>query len=185
MLNWTRIANGLEEGLIALLLAAMTLITFVQIVLRYVFNSGLNWAMEGTTFLFGWMVLLGISYGVKKGSHIGVDVWVKQLSPRLYRIASIAAGLACIAYAVLMLVASWNYERSMYAVGIHADDIAVPRWVLLLALPIGFGLLLWRLSQATWRIWTRRQTSLLPESEASQIIEELRPSGLGGPEARP
>ena len=47
----------LEEGLIALLLAAMTLLTFAQVVLRYGFNSGFVWALETTTYLFGWLIL--------------------------------------------------------------------------------------------------------------------------------
>ena len=38
----------LEEGLIALLMAAMTLITFVQVVARYVFNYSFVWALELT-----------------------------------------------------------------------------------------------------------------------------------------
>ena len=69
--------DRLEEGLIALLLAVMTLITFIQVVARYVFNTGFVWALELTTFLFAWLVLLGISYGVQVGAHIGVDALVR------------------------------------------------------------------------------------------------------------
>jgi len=179
-----RIANRLEEALIGLLLAAMTLVTFVQIVLRYVFNSGFTWAMEATTFLFGWMVLLGISYGVKVGSHIGVDVWVKKLGERNRRIVGIVASLLCVAYAVLMLVAAWNYERSLYAVGIDADDIPVQRWILLLALPVGFALLVWRIAQLAWRILTGKQTSVLVADEAAEIILDLKADSSFAQEAR-
>src|SRR3546814_8306373 len=38
-----------SEGLMILLLAAMTLLTFSQVVLRYVFNSGWCWALDATT----------------------------------------------------------------------------------------------------------------------------------------
>ena len=71
------VVNRLEEGIIALLLAAMTSLTFVNVIMRYVFNSGLTWALEITEFLFAWLILFGMSYGVKVGSHIGVDALVR------------------------------------------------------------------------------------------------------------
>src|SRR3546814_17805294 len=74
----SRIVNRLEEGFIALFLGGMVLITFSQVVARYVFNSGAVWALELTTYLFAWLVLIGASYGVKIGAHLGVDAFVKM-----------------------------------------------------------------------------------------------------------
>ena len=56
----------LEETLIAVLLGLMTLITFANVIARYVFNANILWALEVTVFLFAWLVLLGASYGVKQ-----------------------------------------------------------------------------------------------------------------------
>src|SRR3546814_15764872 len=69
----------LEEGLIALLLAAMTIITFGQVVARYVFNYSFVWALELSTYLFAALIFLAISYGVRVGAHIGVDALVTVL----------------------------------------------------------------------------------------------------------
>ena len=66
--------HRIEEGLLAFLLAAMTIVTFSQVVARYVFNTGAIWALELTTFLFAWLVILGISYGIRVRAPIGVDV---------------------------------------------------------------------------------------------------------------
>ena len=63
----------LEEGLIALLMAAMTLTAFSQVVARYVFNYSFVWALELNTVFFAWLIFLGMSYGVRVGSHIGID----------------------------------------------------------------------------------------------------------------
>ena len=49
--------HRLEEGLIALLLAAMTLITFGQVIARYVFNYSFVWALELVIFLFAALIL--------------------------------------------------------------------------------------------------------------------------------
>ena len=75
-----RMVNAFEEGFIALLFAAMTLVTFSQVVARYVFNSGAVWALELTVYLFAWLVLFGMSYGVKVHAHLGVDAFAKLFS---------------------------------------------------------------------------------------------------------
>ena len=66
----SRIIDEIEETIIAIILAMMVIITFINVVLRYGFNSGLIWGLEMVTFLFAWLVLLGISYGVKKKLHL-------------------------------------------------------------------------------------------------------------------
>ncbi|MGM0586713.1 MAG: TRAP transporter small permease, partial [Pseudomonadota bacterium] len=68
-----RAINAVEETLIAAILGIMTLVTFANVVARYVFNSNILWALETTSFLFAWLVLLGASYCVKITAHLGVD----------------------------------------------------------------------------------------------------------------
>ena len=64
-----RWVERLEEGLLALLLAVMVAITFMQVIARYIFNYSFVWALEVTTVLFAWLIFLGMSYGVRVGSH--------------------------------------------------------------------------------------------------------------------
>ena len=73
--------HRVEEGLIALILGVMTVLTFVQVVLRYVFNSGFIWQLEANFYLFSWLVMIGISYCVRVRAHIGVDAAVRLMSP--------------------------------------------------------------------------------------------------------
>ena len=66
--------DSIEETSIAVCLGLMTAITFANVVARYALDSNILWALELTTFLFAWLVLMGMSYAVKKHVHIGVDV---------------------------------------------------------------------------------------------------------------
>ena len=50
--RFSRIVDEIEETFIAILLAAMVIITFINVVLRYGFNSGLIWGLELVTYLF-------------------------------------------------------------------------------------------------------------------------------------
>jgi C4-dicarboxylate transporter DctQ subunit len=104
-----RVINEIEETLIALILGLMTIITFANVIARYVFNSNILWALETTVFLFAWLVLLGASYCVKTRAHLGVDVVLNMVAPGMRRVMALLAVTVCIVFSVLMLIGSWNY----------------------------------------------------------------------------
>ncbi len=101
--------NTIEENLIALLIGVMTLIQFANVVARYVFSSNLLWALEATVFLFAWLVLLGASYAVKVGAHLGVDAVLNVIGPKAARICGLVTVSGCIIYAFLLTKGSWDY----------------------------------------------------------------------------
>jgi C4-dicarboxylate transporter, DctQ subunit len=103
------IVNTIEENLIALILGSMTLITFANVVARKAFNSNILWALETTLFLFAWLVLLGISYSVKTGGHLGVDVITNLVSAKTRRIMALVAVTACLMFTFFLLKGSWDY----------------------------------------------------------------------------
>ena len=104
-----RVVNNIEETLIALILGLMTIVTFANVVARYVFNANILWALETTVFLFAWLVLLGASYCVKTHAHLGVDVLLNAVSPPVRRMLAIFSVGACLAFCLLLLIGSWNY----------------------------------------------------------------------------
>ena len=101
--------DRIEETIIAALLGLMTIVTFANVVARYGFNSNILWALEITVFMFGWLVLLGASYAVKKGAHLGVDAIINIVSPSARRIIGLFACAICLAFTGLLLKGSWDY----------------------------------------------------------------------------
>jgi C4-dicarboxylate transporter DctQ subunit len=167
-----RMIEHVEEAVISLLLAAMTLLTFVQVVLRYVFNSGFIWALEAVGYMFGWLVLFGISYAARIHAHIGIDVLVKLLSDKGRRwVGLLAVGLTLL-YAGFMIYGSYFYLDRLFRLGIHAEDIPVPRWVLGLILPIGFILFGIRLLQQALAIWRGRAKGFDLADEAAEALQD-------------
>jgi C4-dicarboxylate transporter DctQ subunit len=163
--------HRLEEGVIAFLLALMTLVTFIQVIARYVFNYSFVWALELVTYLFGFLIFIGMSYGVRVGTHIGVDALVKALKPKAARVAGSAAALLCLVYALIIFYGSWQYVAKMYEIGIMAEDLPIPQWVPRLSLLIGFGLLIVRFSEAFFRIATGRETRMQVADEAADALK--------------
>lgn len=189
-----RLVESIEETLIALLLGLMTVITFANVVARYVFNANLLWALEATVFLFAWLVLLGASYVVKISGHLGVDVVARMLSAPKRRAMTLVAAAVCIAYAALLLIGSWTYwspfigQQAWYEV----NDILMPDWLRFIepivnegepyeklprfipyaALPIGMALLTFRFVEAAWKVWTGEAELLIASHEAEDMVEE-------------
>lgn len=166
-----------EEGLIALILGVMTVLTFVQVVLRYGFNSGFIWALEADFYLFAWLVLIGTSYCVRVRAHIGVDAAVKLLSPRAQRIVGLLVVALALLYAALMLYGAIVYIDRLMIIDIEAEDIPVKRWILSLCLPLGFALLAVRLLQMGWRIVTGRSGGYELADEAHEAIKDVTHDG--------
>ena len=169
-----RFSDALEEALTALLLGAMTAITFANVVARYVLNDNILWALETTVFLFAWMVLLGACYGVKKCLHLGVDILVLRLRPGARRIFGLTSVAACLTFAALLLVGSWDYWYPFASkrAFLEVNDVPMPGFLQFLAdwmndgeayekmpkfipyavLPISMALMTWRFLQAGMRI---------------------------------
>lgn len=101
--------DRIEETVIAAILGIMTLVTFANVVARYVFNDNLLWALELTVFLFGWLALLGASYAVKKGAHLGVDAIIDIVPPATRRIMGLISITVCIVFTLLLLKGAWDY----------------------------------------------------------------------------
>jgi C4-dicarboxylate transporter, DctQ subunit len=144
-----------EEFFIALALGFMTVLTFLQVILRYLFHTGLVWSLEATAYAFGWLVVVGMAYGVRTRAHIATDLLLRAFGPRVRRIVAWLALALCLAYCVFMFAGSLAFVRGLERLGHDAQDIPLPRWLLASILPVGFALLALRLVQAGWRHFAR------------------------------
>ena len=186
-----RFVDWVEETLIALLLAAMTIITFSNVVARYVFNDNILWALEVTVYLFAWLVLLGASYAVKKHIHIGVDVLVANVPPLARKVLTVIAVLCCLAFSLLLLKGSWDYwyPFATKRAFLVTEDVPMPeflqflsdsmnegeryeklpRFIPYFALPLGMALLTLRYLVLTWEVITGKVDSIIASHEAEEV----------------
>jgi len=168
------VIDHLEEGIIALLLLAMTLVTFSQVVARYVFNTGAVWALELTVFLFAWLVLFGASYCAKKGVHIGIDAFVRLFDRSKQRLFGLAAVACCLVLCAILFKGGWDYVAKLHLIGIETEDLPIEEWKVKIILPIGFALLFIRFAEVGWKIWKGEEIGLHFSTEADKAIEDLK-----------
>ncbi|MBW1752626.1 MAG: TRAP transporter small permease [Deltaproteobacteria bacterium] len=90
----SRRLNQAMKFLAGFLIAAMTILVFLQVVFRYLLDAPLDWSEEMASFAFVWMALLGASVGLRNDEHPRLDIfyqvfpdWVKKLSGLLINLA--------------------------------------------------------------------------------------------------
>jgi TRAP-type C4-dicarboxylate transport system permease small subunit len=72
--------NRVLHAIIAVCLSCMSIFVFGNVVLRYLFNSGITWAEEASRYLFIWLIFLGAIVASRENAHLGVDTLVSRLS---------------------------------------------------------------------------------------------------------
>ncbi len=193
--------DRIEENFIAIILACIVLISFSQVIAGYVFNAGWGGALELTQVLFAWLILFGMSYGVKVGSHLGVDALIKTFPKPLFRFFSLFGAFACVVYGITLFSAewgtifgveskggAWTYFSKIYKIGIGMEDIVLPgflpdfmlggerlpRWIAYIILPVGLLLFVFRSIQAFIAIWKGDREMIIASHEAEELVEENR-----------
>lgn len=153
------------------MLFAMTALSFMQVVRRYVFNSGFSWTLELTTVFFAIMIFVGISYGVRVGSHIGVDALVNLLSPQKRRWVSLLAVFLCLVYVGFVLYGASVYVGKMREIGVEMDDLPIERWQILAVMPVGYVMVGFRFLQIFYKLITGKIDGLHLADEAADAMK--------------
>lgn len=161
----------LEEGCISALLVAMTLLVFVEVVLRFGFGTGVMWIEELTLTIAGWFVLFGMSYGLKAGAHIGVDAAVRLLPRNGRRICTAIAVLIGLAYCGLLLYGGWVYVGKLHMIGLEMQDLPLPKWSVTSMLLVGLGLMALRLLQLLWQVIIDRADGFNRTDEVKESLQ--------------
>ena len=171
-----RILDRLEETIIASLMGAATLITFVTVLHRflvdvpllypYLFWIDLTWSQELCIYMFIWMAKFCAAYGVRTGIHVGVDMLIKRLKdgPRKWVILFGLMGGVVFTAIVGTMGAKFVIEL------MHTDqvspDMEIPSWIVYACIPLGSYLMCFRFLQVAWSFfWTGE----LPHHDATNV----------------
>ena len=196
-----RVWDHFEEGFIAFLLAAMTLVTFVYVILNNLYTlfynladrweggsemlfaigdsilgmaQAMTWSIALTKALFAWLIFFGLAYGVRTAGHIGVDALVKLARKPVQRVIGLIACLCCLGYAGLICVASVDWMLTLFSAGIGAEDLGhygIMQWHIPLIVPFGYAMVFIRFLEVFIRILRNQQTGLGLADEAAEAMK--------------
>jgi TRAP-type C4-dicarboxylate transport system permease small subunit len=96
------------EYLMALALAVMVALVFGNVLLRYLFNSGLAAAEEVARLMFVWLIFLGAILALRHHGHLGVEMLQAKLPRPLRRACAVLSHLLMLYGLWLFLQGSWS-----------------------------------------------------------------------------
>ena len=98
-------------GLMVLCLAAMVVMVFGNVVLRYGFNSGLTLSEELSRWLFVWMTFLGAVVALADRAHLGTDTLIARLPVTGRKLCLGASLLLMLFICALVFKGAWEQTR--------------------------------------------------------------------------
>src|SRR5690606_14825326 len=95
---------------------ALVVVMASNVLLRYLFATGTVWAQELEWHLMAPIVLFGMSYALRHGDHVRVDVLYAGFRPRVKRAVDLVAALLSAAVALAVIELSWRYVLQSWSI---------------------------------------------------------------------
>ena len=141
-------------------LAAMALMVFANVVLRFTSDRSLLWVEEASRYLMIWLTFLGGGPVLRYGGHLGIDV-LQDAIPR--HAVAIRAAIFAILLGFFTFMVWVGLRYAVFAWGQTTPVMQIPMGAVYLAMPIGFGLMILHLLLMA-RPYVRRR-ALLADGE--------------------
>ncbi|NNU82222.1 TRAP transporter small permease [Halovulum dunhuangense] len=103
-----RFARGIDvlsRWVIVVMMAAMAILVSLQVFFRYALNSSIDFADEASRFFFVAAIFLALPHGIRRGVHVGIDLFVNMMPRGLH---TVLFRISAAASAVLMIVILWT-----------------------------------------------------------------------------
>ena len=105
-LKW--ISDNFEKPICILFLSVMSILLFIQVIMRRVVGNSLTWSEELARYLFVWLVYFGISMGANERKHITVDAFM-GVFPKQWRPWVVVVGdILFLVFSVIIVVSSFD-----------------------------------------------------------------------------
>ena len=131
-----KVPLAIEDWLAVILLAALALITFVNVLVRYFTDQSFAWTEEISVFLLIVLTMTGGSMAFVRNHHIRIEILADNGSPRRQRIMALIANGCVLLFFVLLTVLSVKLVADEYIYEETSPAIGVPTWWYSIWLPV-------------------------------------------------
>lgn len=143
-----KILAKVENTIIVGALLSSVLALMVNIVLRYIFKSGLIWAEEYARFAIVWLTFIGASVVIREGEHLSVGIVMELLKNRKAKVFVEKTGiLLALLFSVFLIVFGGQLTVESYKLGQVSPSLQLPMWTVYSAVPMGGLLTSYRFTQ--------------------------------------
>ena len=148
---WRRIDRDAERWLLLIFYVMLVVTMAIEVLRREVFSYSSIWGEEIVRYSFIYLAWIGAAAAAKERAHIRIDVLMHYIGPRPKAVLYIFGDLVMFGVAVIALYWSLETVHVSYKFGSVTDGLRISKVWFLMAVPVGFSLLIWRLLQSFWR----------------------------------
>jgi TRAP-type C4-dicarboxylate transport system permease small subunit len=145
----------IEENLAGIAIALLGIITFANVVVRYLTNFSFAFTEEFSVFLMVFMALVGGSSVMAKQGHLNIRYLVDKLSPKARRATLIVAILLTAFTFLLLAVFGARMAWDEYRFEVTSPGLGLPTWIYTVWLPLLSLAIFGRAVGVLVRMWRR------------------------------
>lgn len=168
------IVGTINQTFAVLGLSLGVLLTFINVVLRYMFDMSLTWASELTNYLFIWSALFGAAYGFKHGAHISVTILIERFPAYATKFFLIFANILSALYLGILAYFGYLLVLMLVDFGEMSVDLDIPMWIPHLVLPAAFLLAGYRVVEKIVELIRTKSEDIKLFSEHEEVIKEIK-----------
>ncbi len=147
--------KNFEEIAAGSFLVLMSVATFGNVILRYVFNSPIQWAEEFSRYAYIWVVFLGAAACSKRKMHIVIDAVTSRLPVRAQALCSLL--VETIVLVLMGAITYYGYILCTMATQ-ATSTLKIPQYTVYLVVPISGALMFLHSLRGFWDglhgLWT-------------------------------
>ena len=127
----------IESTVCGVLIFALMSIVFWGVIERYVLRMGTGWPDELARYICVWAIMLGACLGVVRGAHVGIEVFVRMLPPRMQLHIERLGYLLCGFFTIWLARVGWAMVDKLLQTGQLTATIEIPIAYAYMAIPVG------------------------------------------------
>ena len=133
------------ESILCVLLSTLSIVTFSQVIARYIFQAPLSWSEELARFLLLWLAMMSAAYAFKIKAHFALHFTVNYLPRRIQKLISLFVSLL-----VIIFLLGFIYYSFKFVIGVRghlAPALQIPMEIPYSACIVGGLLMLFYVSK--------------------------------------
>ena len=153
----SKFLDNFEEYFCVWTMAIMTVIVFIQVVMRYVFSNSLSWSEELARFIFLWLSWIGASYAVKERSHFRVEMFANMIHGASRKYFECFILLIWFIFSLFLTWYGTELILFLHDSGQFSAAMEIPMTIPYASVPVGCGLMSIRLLIEMYKIFAGKE----------------------------
>lgn len=128
--------------IVNVLLLLLIAIVILDVVMTYVFHEPLEWALEISEYALAFIAFIGAGWLMREEGHLRFDMILERLPKRARAVMEVLVSVICLTVSIVIAWTALGITMDLLAKGtLTVSILQLPRWILIVSIPIGFTLL--------------------------------------------